>query len=104
MLPGGAVRGVVQAGEYRGWLVPRLLPSSKRIGRALVRCPLFFSANLSAASLFENVASTRPLASPTLTLNLAPSWVTMYVFMAEPSPTTAVAIGAWRYRGIRLCV
>jgi hypothetical protein len=23
MLPGGAVRGVVQAGEYRGWLVPR---------------------------------------------------------------------------------
>ena len=37
-------------------------------------------------------------------LNLAPSWVTMYVFMAEPSPTTAVAIGACRYRGIRLCV
>jgi hypothetical protein len=40
-----------------------------------------FSANVSAASLFENVATTGPLASPRLTSNLAPSWVTTYVLM-----------------------
>jgi hypothetical protein len=43
------------------------------------------SANVSAASLFENVATTRPFAPPTLTSNLDPSWVTMYLFMAASS-------------------
>ena len=45
---------------------------------SFTRC---FSANVSAASLFENVATTGPLASPRLTSNLAPSWVTTYVLM-----------------------
>ena len=40
------------------------------------------SANLSAASLLEKVATTRPLASPSLTSNTGPSWVTRYVLMA----------------------
>ena len=35
------------------------------------------------ASLFENMATTGPFASPTLTSNLAPSWVTVYVFMVS---------------------
>ena len=43
---------------------------------SITRC---LSANLSAASLFENVATTRPFASPTLTSNRDPSWATMYV-------------------------
>ena len=40
-----------------------------------------FSANLSAASLFENVASTGPFAAPTLTSNMDPDWVIMYLLM-----------------------
>src|SRR5689334_7334536 len=48
---------------------------------AIARC---FSANASAASLFENVAITCPLALSSLTSNLAPSWVTIYVLMPLP--------------------
>ena len=38
-----------------------------------------FSANVSAASLFEKVARTGPLLSPSRTAKNAPSWVTTYV-------------------------
>ena len=38
-----------------------------------------FSANVSAAKLFEKVARTCPLLSPSLTAKNAPSWVTTYV-------------------------
>ena len=51
---------------------------------SITRC---LSANLSAASLFENVATTRPFVSPTLTSNLDPSLVTTYVLMAASAFT-----------------
>jgi hypothetical protein len=38
-----------------------------------------FSANVSAAILFEKVARTGPLLSPSLTAKNAPSWLTTYV-------------------------
>jgi hypothetical protein len=38
-----------------------------------------FSANVSAAILFEKVARTGPLLSPSFTAKNAPSWVTTYV-------------------------
>ena len=41
-----------------------------------------FSANVSAAILFEKVASTGPLLSPSLTAKNAPSWVTTYMAMS----------------------
>ena len=63
---------------------------------SFTRC---FSANVSAASLFENVATTSPFASPTLTSNLAPSWVTVYVFMLSVPPRFA---GYDPIRGIKL--
>ena len=50
--------------------------------RALSSLACCCSANLSAASLLEKVATTRPLASPSLTSNTGPSWVTRYVLMA----------------------
>jgi hypothetical protein len=50
--------------------------------RALSSLACCCSANLSAASLLEKVATTRPLASPSLTSNMGPSWVTRYVLMA----------------------
>jgi len=50
--------------------------------RALSSLACCFSANLSAASLLEKVATTRPLASPSLTSNMGPSWVTRYVLTA----------------------
>jgi hypothetical protein len=75
---------------------------------SLTRC---FSANVSAASLFENVATTGPLASPRLTSNLAPSWVTTYVLMPSvwhgpshaPSGTVYESFSAIQTDPLRWC-
>ena len=70
------------------------LSSGEIFAPSSITCCL--SANLSAASLFENVATTRPFASSILTSNLNPSWATKYVLM--------VGINLHRPSGLQPCL